>query len=430
MNAGVVRYVSKYNTQNRAKEISILMTTVLRVIVIASAVLLLFGMFYAKKIAGFILGDVKLYGFLIIVLIGLPFFVLYNFYRSFFRGLLKINYYVTVGILSSVAGLLILFPLVYAFKLYGAIWHLTFYAVLSFIIAYYFYKKLSANHVNILATTERFDSEIFKEIAKFGLASLLAGSSTLVALLLVRTLIITNSGFHHQGIYQAVFAISAMSIQVIIEAIGTYSFPTISGLTLIPEVRKEINKTFRLALFLATASIFGLLIVKDFVVLLLFSSEFLPATQILGLQLFGDFFKVIGWSMGVALLPLKRLKAFVAIDVIWSVLFVSIAYKLIPIFGLKGAVLAYLFSYLFHAAANYLYLRKTIGFGLLTKNFRLLVSSAVLLAFVVFFFEPSLQGYFLAGLLFMMWVVFTVTREEFKTINHSLRMIKNKLFSK
>jgi len=282
------------------------------------------------------------------------------------------------------------------------------------------------NKLNHVQEEKKVDFSILKQLIKFGMASLIAGTSTLVSLLLVRTFIVSHMDIQHLGIFQAVLAISSQSIMIVIESIGTYSFPRMSGLESHSEVRNEINKTFRLALLISTPIILIILTFKNIVILILYSSEFLEAAKLLGIQLLGDFFKAVGWSMGVALLPLERLKAFISIDVAWSVLFVSISYITIPRWNLQGVIFSYMVCFLFHAIVNYLYLRRTIGFGFWGKNVKLLISSVGLIVIGVLFFKQSLWYYLFMGVLLVGWAKFTLTREE---VVVGIEVIKNLLKS-
>ena len=205
---------------------------------------------------------------------------------------------------------------------------------------------------------------------------------------------------------------SGQSIIVITDSIGTYSLPNLSSLKSPEDFHNELNQILRLAIILATPAILAFFILKEFVITLFYSSEFLEATQLIGIQLFGEFFKAVGWSMGIALLPLKRLKAILTIDVAWSLLYVGLSYVALDRFGLLGAVVAYLICYMLHVTANYLYLKKIINFSIWPQNQKLLAISVSLLGFVIFFMRPVLGSYLFAALLAGLWAKLAITKAE------------------
>ena len=116
--------------------------------------------------------------------------------------------------------------------------------------------------------------------------------------------------------------------------------------------------------------------------------------------------------MGIALLPLKRLKAILTIDVAWSLLYVGLSYVALDRFGLLGAVVAYLICYMLHVTANYLYLKKIINFSIWPQNQKLLAISVSLLGFVIFFMRPVLGSYLFAALLAGLWAKLAITKAE------------------
>jgi len=219
-------------------------------------------------------------------------------------------------------------------------------------------------------------------------------------------------GLKAAGVFAAVLAMSGQSIIVITDSIGTYSLPNLSSLKSNEDFYNELNQILRLAIVLSTPIILALFMLKELVITLFYSSEFLEATKLIGIQLFGEFFKAVGWSLGIALLPLKRLKAIVTIDVAWSVLYIALSYFTIHRFGLSGTVFAYLICYVLHVTANYLYLKKIIHFSIWAQNLKLLAISVILLGFVVFFLRPHWGYYVFAALLTGLWLKAAIRKTE------------------
>ncbi|HPN34911.1 MAG TPA: oligosaccharide flippase family protein [bacterium] len=276
----------------------------------------------------------------------------------------------------------------------------------------FFFTKLKKKHFADHAWIFRVDRQILKGLLKIGATSLIAGTFTSLSLLLLRSLIIGRLGLKSAGLFAAVLAMSGQSIIVITDSIGTYSLPNLSSLKSHEDIRNELNQILRLAIILSTPVILAFFMLKEFVITLFYSSEFLQATQLIGIQLFGEFFKAVGWSMGIVLLPLKRLKAIVTIDAAWSLLYIGLSYVALDRVGLFGAVGAYLICYVLHVAANYLYLKKIINFSIWPQNQKLLAISVLLLGFVIFFLKPALGSYAVAALLTGLWVKMAIRKAE------------------
>lgn len=412
LNVGVTRNIAEYSAASRKKSILDLISTVTLVLSGVLAVSVVIGIIFSSHIAHLILDNRRYYYFIIITLTGLPFIVFYNFIRSIFTGLLEIKTYVLVGVLSAVLGLIALVPFVLLYKLQGAVWHLLFYSAGSFGLAVYFFGKLRNRHFAEYGRMLHIDRPIIKGLLKIGATSLIAGTFTSLSLLLLRSLIIGSLGLKSAGVFAAVLAMSGQSIIVITDSIGTYALPNLSSLTSNKDFHDELNQILRLAVVLSTPVILAFFMLKELVITLFYSAEFLEATKLMGFQLFGEFFKAVGWSMGIALLPLKRLKAIVAIDVAWSMLYIGISYFTLHRFGLLGAVVAYLICYVLHVAANYFYLKKIINFSIWAQNQKLLAVSVTLLGFVIFFLRPHWGYYLIAALLTGLWVKIAIRKTE------------------
>jgi O-antigen/teichoic acid export membrane protein len=388
-NVGVTRFTASYRASSEKAKIARLLSSVQIVVGAFVLIAVVIGLFFAQQISIWVLNTPNYSFFVRLTFIGLPLIVFYNFFRSFFTGMLQIKTYALTGVCSALIGFAFLVPLVYYFNLSGAVYHIVIFSAVSFAIALYFFIKLKKNFGIEDKTARGIDRPIIKNLMRFGMASLIAGTSVYTAQLAVRSLLLSRNGSYAVGIYQAISVMSGQCIMIILDSIATYSFPKISGLKKAGEIKNEVNQVIRLAILLTVPMITVFLLFKQIIIVLFYSSKFLEASQLIGLQMAGDFFKAVGSSIGVALLPLGRLKAFITINVVWSILFFAISALTIPVLGIKGMLLAYACGYLFHILANYVYLSRTIGFAFSAGNLKLLACSLLLLGFMIFAYRAA-----------------------------------------
>lgn len=422
-NVGVTRFVADFAAQGEREKIDRLIHSVRLVIGFFVLCCVILGVLFSRTLSAWILKDEKYFLVIIIVLIGLPFTVLYHFYRSLFTGLLEIRTYVLTGVLTALAGLLLLLPLVYLFQLNGAVWHIALFAVAGLVIAHVFYRKIRSRRLAGLSTTPAFDRAMVSSILQFGAASLIAATSLYSANLIVRKVILDHLGWAQAGIYAAMLQMSNQCIQLVLESINTYCYPRLSGLRNAGEVVHELNEILRLTLSLVTPLIVAFVLFKDLIIVVFLSREFLLASSLIGMQLLGDAFKAVGWSIGVSLLPMKKLKAFALIDVLWSALFVSLSLLLAPRWGLKGILVAYLAAYAFHVGVNYVYAARTLGYRLWPANQLLMLLSVLLIVYTTMFFRPAPVHSLLLLIGVLVWCWKAVRRDEIATL---FRIIKGK----
>ncbi|NLP11155.1 oligosaccharide flippase family protein [bacterium] len=422
-NVGVTRFVADFEARGERENINRLIHSVRLVIGLFVLFCVILGIVFSRTLSAWILKDEKYFLVIIITLIGLPFTVLYHFYRSVFTGLLEIRTYVISGVLTALAGLLLLLPLVYFFQLNGAVWHIALFAVTSLVIAHFFYRQIRARRLPGSSRTPALDRSILSSVLQFGAASLIATTSLYLANLIVRKVILDHLGWAQAGIYAAMLQMSNQCIQLVLESINSYCYPRLSGLQKSGEVVYELNEILRLTLSLVTPLIVAFALFKDLIIVVFLSREFLLASSLIGMQLLGDTFKAVGWSIGVGLLPMKKLKAFALIDVLWSALFVSLSLVLAPRWGLRGVLAAYLAGYVFHVVANYVYAARTIAYRLWPANQILVLLSLLLIVYTTMFFrpEPFHLPLLLTGVL--VWCCKAVRRDEIAAL---LRIIKGK----
>lgn len=420
-NVGVTRYVASYAADGDKASITRLLSSVRLLVggfVILCAVV---GMLFSRTLAQWLLNDSSYSVYIIIILAGLPFTVLYNFYRSFFTGLLEIRYFVLAGVLSAAIGLLVLLPLVYVAGLNGAIWHITILGVVGFATAALFLQRIIRKHQLAKPSLGHLDRAITGQIITFGAASLTAATALYGANLWVRTMIFNHFGQEQAGIYSAMLQMSSLCIMLVLDSISTYCYPRLSGIQNPKEMVAELNQTMRLTLILITPMIVLFIMFKDLIIILSLSRQFLLASPLIGYQLLGDAFKAVGWSIGVSLLPMKRLKAFALIDVTWSALFVTISAITVPRWGLLGALVAYMSGFIFHVLANYFYARRSINYSLWPSNRMLLALSMAIIIYMTTLFRLTPGHVLLCVMLMAYWSTHAIKGGELQLLLNAVK---------
>jgi PST family polysaccharide transporter len=81
---------------------------------------------------------------------------------------------------------------------------------------------------------------------------------------------------------------------------------------------------------------------REPIVHLVLSASFAPVVELMPLQLVGDVFRVAGWILGMALVGALRTHWFVAVVLLWALVFVGGTRVLVPVLGIEGALWAYL----------------------------------------------------------------------------------------
>ena len=86
-------------------------------------------------------------------------------------------------------------------------------------------------------------------------------------------------------------------------------------------------------------------LLRDQIVLILFSADFKPVTGLFMWQLIGDSLKIGSWIIAYVMLGKAMFKAFIFTEILASVLFYLLSVWLIRTVGLEGVVMAYAINY-------------------------------------------------------------------------------------
>lgn len=169
-----------------------------------------------------------------------------------------------------------------------------------------------------------------------------------VALILVRTILSRSEGWESTGQWQAVYKISEIYLGVITVSLATYFLPRLSKLESYADIRNEIISTARIVMPLVITLALGIYLSRDFIISLLFSSDFYPARDLFSIQLTGDTVKILAWLVAFPMISRGAAKWFIGTEIVFAISLPLLTYLLVDEHGVKGAVMAYLISYLIY----------------------------------------------------------------------------------
>ena len=101
-------------------------------------------------------------------------------------------------------------------------------------------------------------------------------------------------------------------------------------------------------------------LLKDILIQILFTKEFLPVSKLFIWQLVGDFFKALSLILGYQFFAKKLTKAFIITEIIsLTILWFSSTY-LLSIYGIEGIVMAHAFTFFMYFVVLGIYFRKSL----------------------------------------------------------------------
>lgn len=182
-------------------------------------------------------------------------------------------------------------------------------------------------------------------------------------LLLVRSWIVADKGLSGAGIFDAAWTLSMTYITLITTAFGTYYLPTLSSLDSRPERVQLMQTMFRFTTILIVPIILSVVVLKPYILRLLFSAEFLPAIPLISWMLIGDYFKLTSWVKAYPMLAFAELRIFFWVELVFQLMFLVGAGASVHIFNsMEGIAVTFTVMYVLYYIASSVYAFKRHNF--------------------------------------------------------------------
>lgn len=204
----------------------------------------------------------------------------------------------------------------------------------------------------------RFDRDEARRILSFYPMLIVHAVSVPLSLILVRDGVVSTLSLESAGLWQACWRLSETYLTVVMMSVTTQFMVRLGEQINFPDrLRSEMLKTLVLAVGATVGCAVGIYLLREWIVKLLFSSEFLPVADIIGVQLIGDIFKIIGHTLGFVLVATLRSGWYISIDIAVPVIFVVLARVLAVDMGVLGVTTSYVIASLIHCILSLIALR-------------------------------------------------------------------------
>lgn len=177
-----------------------------------------------------------------------------------------------------------------------------------------------------------------------GIAMLGAASLT-VSQIASRNLVGKTLGWDAVGFWQAVARISDVYMQLISIALMSYVLPKLSRIDGFKSMHPEL---LRLTGALCATFLFAAMFIyslREFLISLLFSVEYLPAAGLLPIQLLGDLFRLIAVCLSVALIARGLTRTSMIYETVQGILTFALTAALLDGSGISAPLQAYCLTY-------------------------------------------------------------------------------------
>lgn len=272
----------------------------------------------------------------------LPLIVINTFWIAVYNGLEKFKKIILIQIISNVFVFLITAFLIWKRNITGGLFAVAISEFLMIFITFLFVRKdkeffkfdiqkvVSKKHLNV--------------IKKFSIMALISAIIVPLNSLLIRNNIVENYSLQEAGIWDAVNRISGFYMVLFSSGLSLYYMPKLASINTDSEFKEELKSYFKIFVSLFLLMIIILFILKDLIINIAFTKEFISIKELLIWQLIGDFFKIMTLAFGFQIVVKTMMRRYFIGEIVFNLSYYFLSVYLIKFYSVEGALRAYFYS--------------------------------------------------------------------------------------
>lgn len=356
INTGVVKYTAEYH-DDEEKQRQVWRTA--GTIAVLGSVFTGIGVaVFSKQIAQWFLQDESYNTVFIWFSVTLVFFIFNTLLLAILNGKKEIHRYIIANIAGSLFALAVTSVLAVQFGLHGALTALAIHPSFAFIITLYLCYK--ADWFKFSYLFGRLDKQVVLNLSKYTAMALTSAACVPVSHILIRTHLANTLGMDAAGYWEAMWRLSAAYLMLVTTTLSLYYLPKLSELKDPKEIKAEILQGYKIILPVAAACGLVIYLLRDFIIGVLFTSDFIPMRDLFAWQMVGDTLKIGSWILAYLMLGKAMMKLFIASEIVFAAGFYAWTYFLTGMYGLEGVTIAHAINYAIYWVVMGVFIGKTV----------------------------------------------------------------------
>ncbi len=304
------------------------------------------------------------------------------------QGTRKLKYLAYANMLGSISSLFIALPLYFIYGQDGIVPAIIMMGFGAYLIAINFSRNVKIKKVSV--NLQEAISE-GKGMLKLGFMLSLSGLISTIASYLINIYIRNYGNIEDVGLYNAGFQIIGTYVGLVFTAMATDYYPRLSGVANDNDKRNTlVNQQGEIAILILLPIILVFMVFIPYIVELLYSSKFLPITDMIIWAAYAMFFKAGSWAIAFQFLAKGSSRLFFINELVvtlYLLLFNLMGYHY---FGLTGLGYAFILAYLVYIVQVYALCKYHYAFNLdkgSVKTFAIAIIACSLCLWVVLSIE-------------------------------------------
>jgi len=341
INTAVIKYTAEYHQdENKQKAV---WKTAGSIVSIFSFVFTLLVLIFHQQLSLFIFKTTIYSSVFIWFAVFLIFFNLNALLLAILNGKKEIPKLVIANIAGSLFSLIITSLLAIKYSLYGALVALSIYQSLNFMVTLFLCYRSS--WFNWHYFYGKIDSDIAKKFLAFAAMALVSAICVPLSQIVIRSYLTYEYSVEYAGYWEAMIRLSAAYLMLVTTTLGVYYLPRLSELSKLQDIKKEVYLGYKLFFPLAVLAGITVFILKDWIIKLLFSDQFLPMRELFLWQMIGDSLKIGSWILAYLMLSKAMSRLFIITEITFTISSILFTYLCTQAFGFEGVSIAHFMNY-------------------------------------------------------------------------------------
>jgi PST family polysaccharide transporter len=269
----------------------------------------------------------------------LPLMVINSFWLAIYNGLEKYKSIILIQVISNVVLFATTAYLIVCHNIEGGLLSVALGEFLMVIVTYIFVRKDKSYFQFRLQKI--LSIKYLKIIQRFSIMALLSAVVVPVTLMVIRDAIVKQFALNEAGLWDAINRLSGFYMMFFSSGLSLYYMPKLASIHTENEFKVELKDYFKILVPLFFVMLLVIYLAKSFVLKLAFTAEFSSINDLLIWQLIGDFFRIMTLAFGFQVLVKTMMKRYFIIELFFNCSYLLLAFYLLPLSGIKGAVQAY-----------------------------------------------------------------------------------------
>ncbi len=335
---GIIKYVAEF--KDNIEKLSKILSTALLLGTLSTAIISLSCFFFAEDISLIIFKQENNYAYVLrIFAIALPFYALNMFIIAVINGFSKYKTIIRFNILGQLLGAIVTLILIWRKNTDGALIAVAIVESILFLVT--ILGILKQRSLVPLIKKENFDFGFVKKLGAYSGMTLFSAIVIPLVAFLIRSYIIDNKGLQDAGLWEAMNRISKYYLMFVTTLISLYILPRFVEIKTRKGFRDEVFNFYKTIIPIFGIGLVFIYFLRNIIIQILLSEEFIPVENLFFWQLSGDFMKVLSFVIAYQFIAKKMFWHYIITETFSVVVLYFLSIYLIDIYGIEGANMAH-----------------------------------------------------------------------------------------